>query len=359
MSTAELSAPPPQDCPGTSSEAAGKMDACAGCPNQRICASSPPQPAVDPDAAAIAERMLPVRHRVLVLSGKGGVGKSTVSSQLAWMLSRGGFDADPNAGDDAAGGDDDMDLDPDPEADAWDVGLVDIDITGPSAPRLLGAGAERLQRTASGLSPVFVSDTLFAVSVGFMLERSDDAVIWRGPKKNGLIKQFLRDVDYQPTDVLLVDTPPGTSDEHISIVQLLKQANEITAQHPEAAATHAGSKFGAVIVTTPQEVALADVRRELNFCRRVGLPVLGIIENMAGFVCPGCSINTDIFPATTGGARSLAQDFDVPFLGSIPIDPRVAKACDEGRPIADACPTSPATIAMRRIANKLKEVLES
>ncbi|KAJ3091710.1 Cytosolic Fe-S cluster assembly factor nubp1 [Quaeritorhiza haematococci] len=151
------------------------------------------------------------------------------------------------------------------------------------------------------------SDNLAVMSIGFMLQNPDEAVIWRGPKKNGLIKQFLKDVDWGELDYLLVDTPPGTSDEHLSIVQFMKE-----------------SKIdGAVIITTPQEVSLQDVRREINFCRKVNVPVLGVVENMSGFVCPKCTKQSLIFPPTTGGGSKMAEDLGVPFLGSIPLDPRI------------------------------------
>lgn len=213
------------------------------------------------DVPIIAQRLERVRYKVLVLSGKGGVGKSTFSAQLAFALAQ-----DENT----------------------QVGLMDIDICGPSIPRLLGLEGEQVHQTASGWSPVYVEENLGVMSVGFMLQDPSEAVIWRGPKKNGLIKQFLRDVDWGELDYLVVDTPPGnavmcivlkvsgTSDEHLSIVQYLKEA-KIT---------------GAVVVTTPQEVALMDVRKEINFCKKVGVPVIGVVENMSGFVCPKCSVRS-------------------------------------------------------------------
>lgn len=282
----DLPANAPEHCPGPESEDAGKADSCAGCPNQEICASSKPA-GPDPDQGRIEERMACVKHKILVLSGKGGVGKSTVSSMLSKTLSM-----DPNK----------------------NVALLDIDICGPSVPRIMGLEGENVHHSGSGWSPVFVKDNLAVMSVGFLLASPDDAVIWRGPKKNGLIKQFLRDVDWGDTDYLIVDTPPGTSDEHLSVVQYLKSSGI----------------DGAVIVTTPQEVALLDVRKEITFCRKVDVPILGVIENMASFKCPKCQTTTRIFPPSTGGAEQMARDLQVPFLGSIPLDPRVARSCDEG-----------------------------
>lgn len=155
----------------------------------------------------------------------------------------------------------------------------------------------------------------------------------------GLIKKFLKDVDWGPLDYMVIDTPPGTSDEHMSIVQLLKESG-IT---------------GAVLVTTPQEIALQDVRKEIGFCRKTKIPIIGVIENMAGFVCPKCTISTPIFAPSTGGARKMCVDMDVPFLGSIPIDIRIAKSCDLGQSLMEAHPESPATFKYREIIELIKQ----
>jgi len=177
------------------------------------------------------------------------------------------------------------------------------------------------------------------MSVQFMLPNRDDAVIWRGPKKNGLIKQFLKDVEWGELDYLVVDTPPGTSDEHLSVNSFLKESGV----------------DGAVVVTTPQEVALLDVRKEIDFCRKAGIKVLGIVENMSGFVCPNCTGESQIFKATTGGARKLAQDMDIPFLGAVPLDPRIGMACDFGESFFDAYPDSPACKALRGVVRRVGE----
>ena len=214
------------DCPGGPTAAgAGTASACDGCPNQAACASG--VKTVDPALARVAARLAGVKHIVLVLSGKGGVGKSTFSSQLAFTLSEQGCS----------------------------VGLLDVDICGPSIPRMLGAVGAKVHQSASGWSPVWLTESLGVMSIGFMLPEEDDAVIWRGPKKNGLIQQFLGDVEWGELDYLVVDTPPGTSDEHISMVQLLRGEGD-----------KPSNLAGAVVVTTPQEVAMADVRKELNFC---------------------------------------------------------------------------------------------
>ena len=187
---------PPADananCPGgPSAVGAGTSSACAGCPNQASCASGS-APAVDPAVELVAERLSGIAHKVLVLSGKGGVGKSTFSAQLAFTLAARGRS----------------------------VGLLDIDICGPSIPRMLGLEGQTVHQSASGWSPVWVHDNLAVMSIGFLLPNADDAVIWRGPRKNGLIRQFLTDVEWGALDYLIIDTPPGTSDEHISMVQV-------------------------------------------------------------------------------------------------------------------------------------------
>eukprot|EP00842_Homolaphlyctis_polyrhiza_P001779 jgi/Hompol1/2601/HPOL_006070-RA len=301
---------PNEECVGPESEQAGKADSCAGCPNQAICASGAPK---GPDAAIplINERMATVSKRILVLSGKGGVGKSTVTTNLAFALS---FN------------------------DAVQVGVVDLDICGPSLPKMLGLEGEQIHQSNSGWSPVFVSDNLSAMSIGFMLPNPDEAVIWRGAKKNGLIKQFLKDVDWGELDYMLVDTPPGTSDEHLSIVQYLKETGI----------------DGAVIVTTPQEISLQDVRKEINFCRKVGVPIIGVVENMSGFVCPRCTKETRIFAPSTGGAAKMAKEMGVELIGSIPIDPRIGMSCDRGRSFLDEFPESPASQAYMKIVDAVR-----
>ena len=220
-----------------------------------------------------------VKHIILVLSGKGGVGKSSVTTQLALTL----------------------------VAKGYKVGVLDIDLTGPSAPRMFCLEGRQVHQSSAGWVPVYTDSTkrLCVMSIGFLLEKRDDAVVWRGPKKTAMIRQFLSDVVWGDLDYLLIDTPPGTSDEHISVAETLRQAAD-----PD----------GAVLVTTPQGVATADVRKELSFCRKVGFNVLGVIENMSGYVCPHCSECTNIF--SKGGGKTLAEQFNLPFLGAVPIDPQ-------------------------------------
>lgn len=304
----------PEHCPGVESEQAGKADACAGCANQEICASDKPK-GPDPALPLIRDRMSSIKRKILVLSGKGGVGKSTFTAQLGWA-----FSADEET----------------------QTGIMDIDICGPSIPTILGLTNEEVHASASGWSPVYVQENLCAMSVGFMLPSSSDAVMWRGPKKNGLISQFLKDVDWGNLEYLLIDTPPGTSDEHLSVVQYLKESGI----------------DGAVLITTPQEVALQDVHREIDFCRKVGVRIIGLVENMSGFVCPGCKNTSQIFKPSNGGARRLALETGVEFLGSVPLDPRIGKSADYGVSFMDEYPESPATTAYLDIIDRISDILD-
>ncbi|SPO28497.1 probable NBP35 - nucleotide-binding protein [Ustilago trichophora] len=362
----------PAHCPGTESEHAGKADACAGCPNQDACASAPKGP--DPDLPLIKERMSRIKHKILIMSGKGGVGKSTFTAQLGWAFSSrfsGHFDAAEQGKLTQEAGQEEQDG---AEAEKQ-VAIMDIDICGPSIPTILGLAGQSIHSTSQGWSPVYVSDNLCAMSIGFLLPSASSAVIWRGPKKNGLIKQFLKDVDwtagleeqdepdappFKPStdltststslhstdsyliDYMLIDTPPGTSDEHLSIVSYLKESG-IT---------------GAILLTTPQEVSLQDVRKEISFCRKMNVPILGIVENMAGFVCPSCTGYSEIFYPSTGGANALCKEIGLTFLGSIPLDPRIGKCCDLGISFTDEYPDSPATTAYLQVIERVRMLVD-
>ncbi|KAJ2059449.1 cytosolic Fe-S cluster assembly factor nbp35 [Coemansia sp. S146] len=303
-----------EHCPGPESAGAGKAAGCAGCPNQEICSTQASGP--DPDLVLVTQRLSGIRHKLLILSGKGGVGKSTFTAQLAFALA---------------------------SCEEREVGVVDIDVCGPSVPKIMGCEREEIHRSSNGWSPVYVQDNLAVMSIGFMLPDEDSAVIWRGPKKSGIIKQFLKDVDWSPTtDYLLFDTPPGTSDEHLSVVQLLRDSG-IT---------------GAIVLTTPQEVALQDVRKEIDFCRKARVPILGVVENMSGFVCPGCHTESRIFYPTTGGAQALCDELGIPLLGSIPLDPSIGRACDFGTSFIESNPTSPAAHALTKIITRITEIVQ-
>jgi len=251
-----------------------------------------------------------IKKKIVVLSGKGGVGKSTVSTNLAVGLSQKGYH----------------------------VGLLDIDIHGPNIPNMLGLQGTPPLITDMGLFPIKVFNNLQVISIGFFLEGKDTPVIWRGPLKHRMIEQFLTDVRWGELDYLVVDSPPGTGDEIISIVQLLDKVDS------------------AVIVATPQDVALADVRRSIRFCLEGSIPIAGIIENMSGFVCPHCGNTVEIFK--TGGAEKLAQEYKVPFLGKIPIDPKIVSAGDDGKPVMIYYPDSAPAKAFSEIISKIVETLK-
>ena len=227
-------------------------------------------------------RMARIKHKIIIASGKGGVGKSTVTVNLARALQMKGLK----------------------------VGVLDADITGPDIPKLLGIEDARLTSGPEGIE-LPESDGIKAASMAFVLSSRDSPVVWRGPMKMAAIKQFIQDVNWGDLDFLLIDLPPGTSDEPLSVVQLI----------PELA--------GAIIVTTPQEVALLDSRKAVNMVKAMKMPVLGIVENMSGLICPHCGKAISIFGA--GGGKKMAEEMDVQFLGAIPIDPSVCTLGDSGQ----------------------------
>ena len=255
-------------------------------------------------------RLSHIRHKVIVLSGKGGVGKSTVAVNLATALMMSGKR----------------------------VGLLDVDVHGPSIPTMLGLEHETINGCEDGLLPIELGD-MKIMSLGFLLQNPDDAVIWRGPMKMGVIKQFLMDVVWGDLDYLIIDSPPGTGDEPLSVCQLI------------------GTLDGAVIVTTPQKVAAVDVRKSITFCRQLHVPVLGIVENMSGFACPKCGEVTQILPS--GGGKRIAEDMTVPFLGSIPMDPKIAEASDSGRAFVHHYATTPTAEIMRNLIGPIAALDET
>ncbi len=257
----------------------------AGCPSAKDGTCGSPQAALAVQDMVIKSSLARIRHKILVMSGKGGVGKSTVSVNLALALAGRGHR----------------------------VGLMDVDLHGPDVCRMLGL-ADRLadKKLEGGLvPPMRYGDNLKVISLEYMMENRDDAIIWRGPLKIQAIRQFIADMDWGELDYLVIDAPPGTGDEPLTVASTIKDAK-------------------ALVVTTPQDVALADVRKSINFCRHVNMSVLGVVENMSGFVCPHCNRQVDIFK--TGGGERIAAEFTVPFLGRIPVDPRVVAAGDSGRP---------------------------
>ncbi|KPJ17657.1 Cytosolic Fe-S cluster assembly factor NUBP2-like [Papilio machaon] len=256
-----------------------------------------------------------VKSVILVLSGKGGVGKSTVSTQLALTLKERGFK----------------------------VGLLDVDLCGPSVPYILNLENENIHQGTDGWVPVYLDkeQRLGVMSIGFLLKTRNDAVVWRGPKKTAMIKQFLEDVYWQDLDFLVIDTPPGTSDEHITVMENLRQIPQCSA----------------IIVTTPQEVAIEDVRKEITFCRKTGIPILGIIENMSGYQCPTCNECTNIF--SSGGGKSLAEISKLQFLGCLPIDVRVGKLAGQGLAAVKELPDSTTSKVFNDLVTVLAESIQN
>ncbi len=277
--------------------------ACDSCDNRECSAAQRKKGESEQDFSERRElesRLCRIRRKLVVLSGKGGVGKSTVAVNIAAALQMAGKR----------------------------VGLLDVDIHGPSIPTMLGLQGTSLQGGPDGLLPLD-ADGVKVMSLGFLLPDPDQAVIWRGPLKMGAIKQFLKDVAWGDLDYLVIDSPPGTGDEPLSVCQLI------------------GRLDGAVIVTTPQQVAAIDVRKSITFCRQLGVPVLGVVENMSGFACPKCGEVAAIF--SSGGGRRIAEDMKVPFLGAIPIDTAIAASGDDGRPYVSAFAASATAKVMRGI----------
>ncbi|HUT52282.1 MAG TPA: Mrp/NBP35 family ATP-binding protein [bacterium] len=262
------------------------------------------------DRRRLNRKLCRIKHKLIVLSGKGGVGKTTVAANLALSL------ADRGRA----------------------TGLMDVDIHGPSIPRIMGIEGKPVEVLDKMLLPIPAAPGLKVMSIGVLLQGKDEAVIWRGPLKMGVIRQFLRDVDWGDLDYLVIDSPPGTGDEPLSVVQLIPDLD------------------GAVIVTTPQDISVIDVRRSIQFCRTVNIPVLGVIENMSGFVCPHCGKTTDVFKS--GGGEKMARDMNVPFLGRIPLDPKITEASDQGKPYLKSFKDSESAKAFARAIDALIEKVE-
>ncbi len=243
----------------------------------------------------------------IAISGKGGVGKTTIAVNLAMALSSHGYQ----------------------------TGLMDLDIHGPDVAKMLGIEGRKLESMQMKIEPFRITGNLAVVSMAFLLPESSTPIIWRGPMKMSVIQQFLEDVDWGDLDFLVVDLPPGTGDEALSIIQLAPNIR------------------GAVIVTTPQEVAILDISKAVRFVEMMEVPVLGIIENMSGMLCPHCKEPIDLFGK--GGGKKAAEQLNVPFLGAIPIDPEMVKASDEGRPYILRHTESPAWVAINDIMENLLE----
>lgn len=256
---------------------------------------------------AITRSLGKIKNKILVMSGKGGVGKSTVSVNLALSLAHKGYK----------------------------VGLMDVDIHGPDVVRMLNMkGTLQPPESPDALVPPLVyDDCLKVVSLEYMMKDRDEAIIWRGPLKIQAIRQFVADMDWGDLDYLIVDAPPGTGDEPLSIAQTIPNVK-------------------AIVVTTPQKVALADVRKSINFCKTVKMEIIGVVENMSGFVCPHCNKTVDIFKS--GGGEEVARDFELPFLGRVPMDPKVVIAGDDGKPYLSSKEESPAVQAFSEIVTAVE-----
>ncbi len=258
---------------------------------------------------AIRKTMNKVKHKIIVLSGKGGVGKSTVAVNLAYGFAKLGYKA----------------------------GLLDIDIHGPSIGKMAGIEGEQIMGGPNNMIQPIIKDGVRIITMANLLPPGDTPVVWRGPMKANAIDQFLSEVDWSDLDVLVIDSPPGTGDEPLSIIQRLPEMD------------------GAVIVTTPQDVSLSDARRTVSFSKMLKIPVLGIVENMSGFVCPECGTRTDIFKR--GGAEKAAEDMEIEFLGALPIETDIMTASDVGTPYIKKHPDSETTAGMMDIVDKLSGIM--
>lgn len=254
----------------------------------------------------IKEKMANVKHKIAIISGKGGVGKTLVTVNLAAALAKGR---------------------------KGKVGILDADLTGPCVPRMLGLKGHRMELGTDGIMPARGLKDIAVVSMDFLLPGDDAPVIWRGPLKMGAIRQFLGEVAWGDLDYLLIDLPPGTGDESLSVMQLLPELD------------------GVIIVTIPSEVSQAVVKKAVTFARQMNVPILGIVENMSGLVCPHCSKLIDVF--SKGGGAKVADEMSVELIGSIPMDPRVAMDSDSGIPFIYSHPDSPAAIAFNGVVERI------
>jgi ATP-binding protein involved in chromosome partitioning len=258
--------------------------------------------------AAVEKALGNIKNKILVMSGKGGVGKTSTSVNLSIAMARKGYQ----------------------------VGIMDVDLHGPDVPRMLGLTGTPSINHNNKLEPLSYSDNLKVISIESLTPNKDDAIIWRGPLKFSAIKQFIGEVDWQDLDFLVIDSPPGTGDEPLTVAQTISDAK-------------------AVIVTTPQEVALADVRKSINFCKTVKMEIFGLLENMSGFSCPHCNEMIDLFGS--GGGEKTARQMGIPFLGKIPFDPRMVTCGDTGTCYQDVHAESEVTRAYMAVAESIASKL--
>jgi len=270
------------------------------------------QKAYEEEKQRLKTRMSKIKHKIAVISGKGGVGKSTITVNLAMAFAKHGY--------------------------PYEIGILDADITGPCVPKLIGLHGQRLQTGPPGVFPATGPLGIKVVSMDFLLPSDDSPVIWRGPLKMKAISQFLSDIVWGELEFLFIDLPPGTGDEPLSIMQLIPEMD------------------GVVIVTIPSEVSQIVVKKAVTFSRKLNIPVIGIIENMSGFVCPKCGTKVNIFKA--GGGQKIAEDLAVPFLGSIPIDPDICQDSDDGMPFIINRSQSHSAEAFRNIVKKIETFIK-
>jgi len=256
--------------------------------------------------AAVDSSLKKIKNKYIVLSGKGGVGKTSTSVNLSMALANKGFN----------------------------VGIMDVDLHGPDVPRMLGLKGMLDLTKNHKLNPIRYSDNLKVVSIESMIASKDDAIIWRGPLKYSAIRQFIGEVEWGELDFLIIDSPPGTGNEPLTIAQTIHDAK-------------------AIIVTTPQEISLADVRKSISFCRTVKMDILGLIENMSGFTCPHCNKMVDLFGS--GGGEKTAVTAGIPFLGRIPFDPNVVSCGDNGISFQEKYADTPVSRAFKELAEKISK----
>lgn len=258
----------------------------------------------------VQEKMTKVKHKIMIMSGKGGVGKSTVTANLATALAKKGYK----------------------------VGILDSDIHGPSIPKILGIQGKRPETTKTGFKPVSTLQGVKVISMDLLLSDRETPLIWRGPLKMKAIRQILSDIEWEELDYLLIDLPPGTGDEPLNIMQLMPEID------------------GAIIITAPSDLSQYVVRKAVQMARRMNIPIIGIIENMSGFVCPKCGERYEILGS--GGGKKISQEMNVPLLGQIPIDPKITENTDQGIPFIANNPQSQTTKIFYEIVQKIQKTIE-
>lgn len=294
------------------------MASCSSCPSGGSCQHSTTQggdgnchdPWAEQDKL-ISRKLGNIKYKIFIMSGKGGVGKSSVTVNTAAALAKKGFK----------------------------VGIMDVDIHGPSVPNLLGLkSAIEVDEKTGEMVPATYGANLSVISMDSLLQDKDQAILWRGPKKTAAIRQFIADVEWGPLDFLLIDSPPGTGDEHMTVLKCIPDAQ-------------------CVVVTTPQEISLADVRKAINFLQYADVAILGLVENMSGLMCPHCGTEIDLFKK--GGGAELAKSYGIRFLGEIPLDPATVIAADVGTPVVLLEKNGPAEKAFLQLAENIAHAAQA